>query len=100
MQYQSNYAKKNFRLYAEVLAAIPGIGSGIFSLEKWQLLLLWNSKDQIQALAEMHQRSINATITPDRLKRLALEITGSEEEADSVKCNYYHANYQSSNQYG
>lgn len=75
---------------------MPGIGTGIFSLTKNQLLLLWNSKDRIQALMELQTRRANSSLSPQRIKDLAFHVTGSEEESDAVKCNYYHQNYKSS----
>ncbi len=79
-----------------MLANLPFIGSGIFSLTKEQLLLLWNHKDRIRARIEMDERNRRAVLSPEKVKKLALDDTGSLEEADSVKCNFYHQNYKPS----
>ena len=93
MQQDWRNVKKKFRLREEVLAHLPFLGSGIFSLTTEQLLLLWNSKDRIKSQIEMDQRAIAAKLSPEKVKSLALNISGSQEEAESARCNYYHSTY-------
>jgi hypothetical protein len=80
-------------MHAELLAAIPGLGTGIFSLTKEQLLLLWSSKETILAFTELYARRANTQLTADKVESLTLRTTGDAAQAASAKCNYYHQNY-------
>lgn len=85
--------KKKFLIQSEILAAIPGIGAGIFSLTKEQLLLLWISKEKILAETELYHRQRNSTPKPDRIKQIVQAATGDEQQATTVSLKNYHETF-------
>ena len=86
--------KKKFLIQSEILAAIPGIGAGIFSLTKEQLLLLWISKEKILAETELyHRQRNNANPKPDRIKQIVKDATGDEQQATTVSLRNYHETF-------
>ncbi len=86
-------SKKKFLIQSEILAAIPGIGAGIFSLTKEQLLLLWTCKDKILADTELYHRQRNSTPNPNRIKKVIQDATGDEQQAMTISLQNYHETF-------
>jgi hypothetical protein len=57
---------------------------------------LWNSKDRIRARIELDERNRNAPLSKEKVEWLTRNDTGSQEEAESAKLDFYHKNYKSS----